>query len=91
MDNKNHTNIIQFPNTKNENFELQRKKINIAVNTIDALMHVPNWDNAFIDDEVLQVLSEFGETLKFHPNTAARLISVLASQNLKQRLEEDFV
>ena len=53
-------------------------------------MQQPFWDALVFDDQELQLLSNFGETIKFpHDNTAVKALSVLATYILKKEAEED--
>ena len=52
-------------------------------------MQQPYYDVLSFDDEELQAMSNFGETIKFaKDNTASRALSVLASDILKKQNEE---
>ena len=47
------------------------------------------WDAVAFDDQELELLSNFGETIKFpHDNTAVRALSVLSTFILKTRTED---
>ena len=49
-------------------------------------MQQPHWQLLAFDDEELEVMANFGETIKFpHPNTALRVAAVLSQFLLKHR------
>ena len=73
---------------KAKNAAEERLKKTIA--SIDLKMQQPYWDALAFDDQELQLLSNFGETIKFpHDNTAVKALSVLATYILKKEAEED--
>lgn len=85
-----HTNVIAFPNSRNEKFEQQREEITRCVNSITTAMDLPMWDKMYILPSDISTLAEFGETIKFAPQTSARLISVLATQIKRSNTEDLF-
>ena len=75
---------------KAKNAAEERLKKTIA--SIDLKMQQPYWDALAFDDQELQLLSNFGETIKFpHDNTAVKALSVLATYILKKEAEEDLL
>ena len=81
------------------NKKIQNKKLNDAelrlrelINSIDFKMQQVFWDSLVFDDEELELLTNFGETLKFpHPETHARVASVLASYILRnEKFKKEF-
>ena len=59
--------------------------------SIDEKMQQPYWDVVLFDDKELELLSNFGETIKFpSDNTARRAASVLATYILKKYAEDDY-
>ena len=65
-------------------------RYHIIVGSIDAKMQSAHWQVTSFDDEELEVLANFGETIKFpHDNTAVRALSILATYILKKEAEED--
>ena len=53
-------------------------------------MQQPYWDALVFDDVELELLSNFGETIKFpNDNTAVRALSILATYILRKRNEEE--
>ena len=60
----------------------------MIVGSIDVKMQQPYWDALAFDDVELELLSNFGETIKFpSDNTAVRALSVLATFLLKHKEE----
>ena len=58
----------------------------ILVGSIDAKMQSAHWQVTSFDDEELEILANFGETIKFpHPTTAHRVAAVLSTFLLKHR------
>ena len=66
------------------------QRLKNLISSIDTKMQHPYWDAIFFDDEELQILANFGETIKFpHAETAPRVASVLATFVLKKAEEEE--
>ena len=85
-------NIISFKkgviNQQKVNAEERLKKL---IASIDDKMQQPYWDVILFDDKELELLSNFGETIKFpSDNTARRAASVLATYILKKYAEDDY-
>lgn len=89
----NHTNIVEFPKTVNKEFREQQKNIQTTVTTLETIYTTAKcWENVTILPQDLEVLANFGETLKFSPTVSARLISALANQIIKlNHLEEEYL
>jgi len=65
-------------------------RLKMVIASIDVKMQQPYWDALAFDDVELELLSNFGETIKFPTdNTAARVASVLATYVLKKQTEEE--
>ena len=65
-------------------------RLKMIIASIDVKMQQPYWDALVFDDVELELLSNFGETIKFPTdNTAARVASVLATYVLKKQTEEE--
>jgi len=65
-------------------------RLKMVIASIDVKMQQPYWDALVFDDVELELLSNFGETIKFPTdNTAARVASVLATYVLKKQTEEE--
>ena len=48
------------------------------------------WDALVFDDKELELLANFGETIKFpHETTAVRALSILSTYILKKHAEEN--
>ena len=86
------TNIIKFPNAK-ENQQLAEQKKHYAqyINSIATKMAHDRYDQLPLIQEEILLLSNHGETIEFPPKIAARLISVLATQLHKQSYLEDLL
>ena len=89
--NRNQNNVIMFKEgvvNKQKTDAEERLKKTIA--SIDLKMQQPYWDALVFDDVELELLSNFGETIKFpHDNTAVRALSILATYILRKRNEEE--
>ena len=88
---RNQNNIIPFKKGLENKQKIEAEdRIKMIVGSIDVKMQQPYWDALAFDDQELQLLSNFGETIKFpHDNTAVRALSVLATYILKKEVEED--
>ena len=89
---RNQNNVVYLKegieNKQKTEAEVRLKK---TIASIDFKMQQPYWDALVFDDVELELLSNFGETIKFPTdNTAARVASVLASYILKKQSEEDY-
>ena len=88
---RNQNNVVYLKegieNKQKTEAEVRLKK---TIASIDFKMQQPYWDALVFDDQELQLLSNFGETIKFpHDNTAVKALSVLATYVLKKEAEED--
>ena len=67
----------------------ERLKKTIA--SIDVKMQQPYWDVLLFDDAELEVMANFGETLKFpSETTAVRAMSILSTYILKKHSEDSY-
>ena len=84
------TNILKFPNCKeNAQLEQHRKLNEELINSIAKKMSHDNFDQLPLIQEEILLLTNHGETIEFPPTIAARLISVLATQlNRNSFMEE---
>jgi len=88
---RNQNNVIPF-NKAVENKKLIDAEIRLRklMKSIEWKMQQPMWEMLLFDDEELQILSSFGETLKFaNEQTAPKVASVLATYLLRKQSEED--
>ncbi len=70
----------------NKKKQAQEDRYHLTVSSIDAKMQQPHWSILNFDDEELEVIANFGETIKFpHPTTALRVSAVLSQFLLKHR------
>jgi len=86
------TNIIEFPNVKqNEKLKQQKFENEKLVQSIAIKMDNDRFDQLPLIREEILLLSNSGETIEFPPHIAARLISVLASTYLRNSIMEDLL
>ena len=88
---RNQNNVVPIKvgveNKKKTDAEIRLKAL---IKSIDFKMQQPMWDMLAVDDEELQLLANFGETIKFaHEETAPRAASILAAYVLKKDAEEE--
>ena len=89
MKKKYQNNIYEFPNSENRELMDQKKRLAKIIVKIEFKMQQAYFDVLSFDDEELQAMANFGETIKFaKDNTASRALSVLASDILKKQNEE---
>ena len=87
-----HTNVLKFPNQKeNEQLKKQKTENEKLVQTIAMKMEHNNFDQLPLIDVEIDMLSNHGETIEFPPQIAARLISVLATQLNRNSFMEDLL
>ena len=83
------TNILKFPNCKENQQLADHKKLNEQlINSIATKMAHDRYDQLPLIHEELLLLTNHGETIEFPPKIAARLISVLATQLNRNSLED---
>ena len=85
-------NIIDFKkgvvNKEKINAEERLKKL---IASIDEKMQQPYWDVLLFDDAELEVMSNFGETIKFpSETTAVRALSILSTYILRKHSEDSY-
>ena len=86
------TNIINFPNVKeNQQLADQKKYHAQFINSIATKMSNDRYDQLPLIQEEILLLSNHGETIEFPPNIAARLISVLATSLNRNSFMEDLL
>ena len=86
------TNILKFPNCKENQLLSEHKKLNDQlINSIATKMAHDKYDQLPLIQEELLLLTNHGETIEFPPLIAARLISVLANQINRNSLMEDLL
>ena len=87
---RNQNNIVPFAKGVENQQQLQAQaRIKKLIASIDFKMQQSFWDAVAFDDQELELLSNFGETIKFpHDNTAIRALSVLSTFILKTRTED---
>ena len=83
------TNILKFPNCKeNQQLEEHKKLNEQLINSIATKMANDRYDQLPLIQEEILLLTNHGETIEFPPKIAARLISVLAAQLNRNSLED---
>ena len=87
---RNQNNVVPFKvGVENKEKTAAEDRLKKTIASIDLKMQQPYWDALAFDDLELELLSNFGETIKFpSDNTAARVASVLATYILKTRTED---
>ena len=86
------TNILKFPNCKeNQQLEEHRKLNEQLINSIATKMANDRYDQLPLIREEILLLTNHGETIEFPPKIAARLISVLATQLNRNSFMEDLL
>ena len=87
---RNQDNIVPFAKGVENQQQLQAQaRIKKLIASIDYKMQQSFWDAVAFDDQELELLSNFGETIKFpHDNTAIRALSVLSTFISKTRPED---
>ena len=87
---RNQNNVVPFKKgVENKQKIMAEERLKKTIASIDLKMQQPYWDALAFDDVELELLSNFGETIKFpHDNTAVRALSVLSTFILKTRTED---
>ena len=82
-------NIVPFKKGVENKQKIEAEdRLRMVIGSIDVKMQQPYWDALVFDDVELELLSNFGETIKFpSDNTAVRALSVLATFLLKHKEE----
>ena len=86
---RNQNNVVPFKKGVENKKKIEAEdRLRMTIGSIDVKMQQPYWDALAFDDVELELLSNFGETIKFpSDNTAARVASVLATFLLKHKEE----
>ena len=86
---RNQNNVVPFKvGVENKEKTAAEDRLKKTIASIDLKMQQPYWDALAFDDVELELLSNFGETIKFPSNnTAVRALSVLATFLLKHKEE----
>ena len=89
---RNQNNVVPFKvGVENKQKIMAEERLKKTIASIDLKMQQPYWDALVFDDVELELLSNFGETIKFpSDNTAARVASVLATFLLKHKEEFNY-
>ena len=88
---RNQNNVVPFAKgVANKKQIDQANRLNKIIASIETKMQQPYWDVVLFDDKELELLSNFGETIKFpHETTAVRALSILSTYILKKHAEEN--
>ena len=86
---RNQNNVVPFKKGVENKQKIEAEdRLKLVIASIDVKMQQAYWDALVFDDVELELLSNFGETIKFpSDNTAARVASVLATFLLKHKEE----
>ena len=86
---RNQNNVVPIKEgIENKQKIIAEERLKKTIASIDLKMQQPYWDALAFDDVELELLSNFGETIKFpSDNTAVRALSVLATFLLKHKEE----
>ena len=89
---RNQNNVVPFKKGVENKQKIEAEdRLRMTIGSIDVKMQQPYWDALAFDDVELELLSNFGETIKFpSDNTAARVASVLATFLLKHKEEFNY-
>lgn len=88
---RNQNNVVPIKKgIENRQKTQAEERLKKLIASIDAKMQQSYWDVVLFDDQELQLLSNFGETIKFpSPTTTPRALSILATYILQKHQEED--
>ena len=86
---RNQNNVVPFKaGVENKQKLVAEERLKKTIASIDLKMQQLYWDALVFDDVELELLANFGETIKFpSDNTAVRALSVLATFLLKHKEE----
>ena len=89
---RNQNNVVPFKKGVENKQKIEAEdRLRMTIGSIDVKMQQPYWDALAFDDVELELLSNFGETIKFpSDNTAVRALSVLATFLLKHKEEFNY-
>ena len=83
--------VIKFPGTNNPKVDEQQKEIAKNLLNIQMKMNDKNWTSQLISHKELLILSNHGEAIEHPPETASRLIAVLATSLFRNSFMEDLL
>ena len=86
---RNQNNVVPIKQgIENKQKIIAEERLKKTIASIDLKMQQPYWGALVFDDVELELLANFGETIKFPTdNTAVRALSVLATFLLKHKEE----
>ena len=85
------SNILKFPGSKNPKVDEQQKEFARLLFSIQMKMNKPDFNVHPITHKELSLLSNHGEAIEHPPQTASRLISVLATSIIRNSFMEDLL
>ena len=85
------SNILKFPGSKNPKVDEQQKEFARLLFSIQMKMNKPDFNVHPITHKELSLLSNHGEAIEHPPQTASRLISVLATSLIRNSFMEDLL
>ena len=85
------SNILKFPGSKNPKVDEQQKEFARLLFSIQMKMNKPDFNVHPITHKELSLLSNHGEAIEHPPQTASRLISVLATSIIRNAFMEDLL
>ena len=85
------SNILKFPGSKNPKVDEQQKEFARLLFSIQMKMNKPDFNVHPITHKELSLLSNHGEAIEHPPQTASRLISLLATSIIRNSFMEDLL
>ena len=85
------SNILKFPGSKNPKVDEQQKEFARLLFSIQMKMNKPDFNVHPITHKELSLLSNHGEAIEHPPQTASRLISVVATSIIRNSFMEDLL
>ena len=89
---RNQNNVVPFAKGVANRKQIdQANRLNKIIASIETKMQQPYWDVLLFDDAELEVMSNFGETIKFpSETTAVRALSILSTYILRKHSEDSY-
>ena len=89
---RNQNNVVPFKvGVENKQKIMAEERLKKTIASIDLKMQQPYWDALAFDDVELELLSNFGETIKFpSETTAVRALSILSTYILRKHSEDSY-
>ena len=89
---RNQNNVVPIKQgIENKQKIIAEERLKKTIASIDLKMQQPYWDALVFDDVELELLSNFGETIKFpSQTTAVRALSILSTYILRKHSEDSY-